>query len=82
VSNLDITMFEVCELRITNKNVLIDGLLCGSVIEIAVLSGDATRCIVQKKDLRTFWGTNMKLACVASNTIKAKGEYFRKAVKV
>jgi hypothetical protein len=54
-------MFEVCELRITNKNVLIDELLCGSVIEIAVLSGDATRCIVQKKDL-------------ASNTMKAKEE--------
>jgi hypothetical protein len=29
-----------------------------------------------------FWGTNMKLACVASNNIKAKEESFRKAVKV
>jgi hypothetical protein len=75
-------MFEVCELRITNKNVQIDGPLCDFVLEMEVLSGDATRCIVQKKDLRTFWGTNMKLACVASNTIKTKEEKFRKAVKV
>jgi hypothetical protein len=82
VSNLDTITFEVCELRIRDKNFQIDGPLCDFVIDIAVLSGDATRCIVQKKDLRTFWGTNMKLACVASNTIKAKEEYFRKAVKV
>jgi hypothetical protein len=49
VSNLDTIMFAVCELRIMNKNVQIDGPLCDFVIDVAVLSGDATRCIVQKK---------------------------------
>jgi hypothetical protein len=73
VFKLATVMFEARKPRMMDMRVQIDGACHDFVVEIAVLDVDATRFVLQKRGSSNVLENNVKLACVASNAIRAKG---------